>query len=62
MNELNVTSAQYNLNDSKDGNGSVITATIDGVEMQVPIDPANRHYAEIQRQVAAGDLTIADAD
>ena len=62
MNELNVTSAQYNLNDAKDGNGSVITATIDGVEMQVPIDPANRHYAEIQRQVAAGDLTIADAD
>jgi len=39
-----------------------IKATIDGVEMFVPLDPANRHYAEILRQVAAGTLTIADAD
>ena len=39
-----------------------IKATIDGVEMCVPLDPANRHYAEIMRQVAAGTLTIADAD
>jgi len=39
-----------------------ITATIDGVEMSVPLDPANRHYAEIMRQVEAGDLTIEEAD
>ena len=39
-----------------------IAATIDGTDVTVPIDPNNRHYAEIQRQVAAGDLTIADAD
>jgi hypothetical protein len=39
-----------------DGNGSPeFTIT-------VPLDPANTHYAEIMRQVAAGDLTIADAD
>jgi len=25
-------------------------------------DPANRHYAEIMRQVDAGELTIADAE
>ena len=37
-------------------------ATVDGQEIYVPIDPANRHYAEIIRQVAAGTLTIADAD
>lgn len=27
-----------------------------------PIDPANRHYAEIMRQVEVGTLTIADAE
>ena len=40
----------------------VVLANIDGQELYVPTDPANRHYAEILRQVAAGDLTIADAD
>ena len=28
----------------------------------VPLDPANRHYAEILRQVEAGTLTIEEAD
>jgi hypothetical protein len=45
-----------------DGTISGIKATIDGTEMSVPLDPANRHYAEILRQVEAGTLTIADAD
>jgi len=39
-----------------------ITAVIDGVTMHVPLDPDNRHYAEILKQVAAGTLTIQDAD
>ena len=39
-----------------------IAATIDGTVVTVSLDPANRHYEEIMRQVAAGDLTIADAD
>ena len=39
-----------------------IVATIDGIEMFVPIDLANRHYAEIKKQVDAGTLTIEDAD
>ena len=39
-----------------------ILATIDEQEMHVPLDSENRHYAEILRQVEAGDLTIADAD
>jgi hypothetical protein len=30
--------------------------------MDVPLDPTNRHYAEILKQVEEGTLTIADAD
>ena len=61
MNEMNITSAQYIVS-TQSGKVCSITATIDGTEMSVPLDPANRHYAEILRQVAAGTLTIADAD
>ena len=39
-----------------------VVATIDGQVHHIPIDPENRHYAEIQKQVAAGTLTIQDAD
>lgn len=39
-----------------------ITAVIDGITMHVPLDPENRHYAEILKQVDAGTLTIEDAD
>ena len=47
---------------ASDGQNVSVNATIDGVTMSVPLDPANRHYAEILRQVEAGELTIADAD
>jgi len=30
--------------------------------MVVPLDPDNRHYAEILKQVEAGTLTIEEAD
>ena len=60
MEQMNITSSQY-FND-KDSNQAGIKATIDGQEMSVPLDPANRHYAEILRQVAAGTLTIQEAD
>jgi len=40
----------------------LIQATIDGVEMFVPVDPANRHYAAIMEMVDAGKLTITEAD
>jgi len=53
--------AQYVQEEETDMNIS-ITVTIDGQLTSVPIDPANTHYAEILRQVEAGDLTIADAD
>jgi len=57
---MNITSAQYQT-DANGDNGS-IEAIIDGTKMSVPLDSANRHYAEIMRQVAAGELTIADAE
>ena len=62
---MDITNAQYlkprAIGDELSVN-SAIQATIDGVEMSVPLDPANRHYAEIMRQVEAGTLTIADAN
>ena len=60
-----ITSAQYQniyVDGSVEEADHNIKATIEGVEMYVPLDPANTHYAEIMRQVAAGELTIADAD
>jgi hypothetical protein len=59
-NNMNITNAQY-ITDIDDNNCSV-KATIDGQELQVPLDPENRHYAEILKQVADGTITIADAD
>ena len=47
---------------SQDNQNVSVNATIDGISMSVPLDPTNRHYAEIMRQVEAGELTIADAD
>jgi hypothetical protein len=57
---MNIENAQYQNDD--EGNQCGVKATIDGTEMSVPLSPANRHYAEIMRQVDAGELTIADAD
>ena len=60
MNEINITSARY---ENPFGTGNTgIEAVIDGITMSVPLDPNNRHYKEILRQVEAGTLTIADAD
>ena len=60
---MNITIAKYAPNHPITGEASKsVFATIDGVEMHVPFDPANRHYAEIMRQVEAGELTIAPAD
>lgn len=56
-----IENAKYTKTEGTDTNSS-ITATIDGVEMSVPMDTANRHYAEILKQVANGDITIAEAD
>lgn len=60
MNEITITNAKYV--EDRDGNTINVKATIDGVEMYVSVDPANRHYAEILRQVEEGTLTIAAAE
>jgi hypothetical protein len=59
MDDMDITAAQYI---AEDGTNSCINATIDGVQLSVPLDPANRHYAEIMRQVEAGDLVIQEAE
>jgi len=60
-NSMNIITAQY-VSDPISGTSDTIKATIDGQEVFVPLDPANRHYAEILKQVEAGDLTIQEAD
>ena len=60
MESMNISKAKYVRDE--DGQNIVIKATIDAKNIAVPLDPANRHYAEIMRQVEAGTLTIADAD
>ena len=63
MNNMNITTAKYAPNHPITGEASQsVIAIVDGVEVHVPNDPANRHYSEILRQVSAGKLTIADAD
>jgi len=57
---MDITSAQYRTD--FDGNNVCICATINGVEIFVPLDSANNEFAEILRKVEAGELTIADAD
>ena len=60
MNKMQITSAQYCADMS--GTNSSVKAVIDGQELFVPLDPANRHYAEILRQVEAGTLVVAEAE
>ena len=55
---MNIQVAKYT---ADDGINTTIVATIDGITMSVPIDPANRHYQAILEWVAEGN-TIADAD
>lgn len=58
---MNITSAQYTQSEFE-SSPSNIKATIDGVEMSVPLDPANRHYAAILQAVANNELNIAPAE
>jgi len=57
---MNITNAKY-INNIATNTKEVIKCSIDGQEMFVPLDPANRHYQAIQEWVAEGN-TIADAD
>ena len=57
---MDISNAKYIDADGEGNDG--IEATINSSKLYIPLDPANRHYAEILRQVADGTLTIADAD
>ena len=61
MIKMIITTAKYS-DPENSGAKNIILATIDGVESWVPTDPANTDYAEIMRQVDAGELTIEPAD
>jgi len=56
---MNITNAQYIADD--DGNNIAVKSTIDGQELFVSLDPANRHYAAILEWVAEGN-TIQEAE
>ena len=58
MNEINIESAVYSVD--MDGNNSGIQATIDGIQMSIPLDPANRHYQEFLDWVIENG--VADID
>jgi len=58
---MNITSAQY-IQSEMDNNPTAVKAVIEGSTVFVPLDPANRHYSEIMRQVEAGTLTIQEAE
>ena len=58
---MNITSAKY-IADIVTGENSCINVVSNGKTISVPLDPDNSHYAEIMRQVDAGELTIEEAD
>ena len=57
---MNITNAKYYVKEI-DENTYGVKATIDGIEMSVPMNTDNRHYQAILEWVAEGN-TIADAD
>jgi len=61
FNKIKFTSVKK-VNDPQTGKLDNYRVVIDGITSSVPISEANRHYAEIKRQVDAGELTIEDAD
>lgn len=56
-----ITDARYGL-DPMTGENTCINCVFDGRYVSVPLNPENTEYIEIMRQVAAGTLTIQDAD
>ena len=57
---MKIENAKYVEDDN--GNNMNVLATVDGVDLCIPIAEDNRHYAEILEQVADGTITIKDAD
>jgi hypothetical protein len=59
---MNIKSAQYYTDRGKKAGIIIIIDELDEQEISVPLDPANRHYAEILKQVKEGTLTIKEAE
>tara|TARA_R100000654_G_scaffold6283_1_gene16618 strand:- start:260 stop:433 length:174 start_codon:yes stop_codon:yes gene_type:complete len=57
---MKITSAKYFQHDTSENVG--VYATIDGIEMSVPIEPANRHYQAILEWAEEDGNTIQEAD
>ena len=57
---MNITKAKYYKD--FDGKNVSVNATIDGQDMSVPMNTANRHYQAIQEWAKIDGNTIADAD
>jgi hypothetical protein len=58
---MDISNAQYV--EDRAGNKVAVLCTINGQEFcNVPMNTANTDYAEILKQVADGDITIAEAD
>ena len=58
-----ITDAKYHARDADNSNPNVsINCKIDGKVNLVPMSVGNLEFDEIMRQVAAGELTIQDAD
>ena len=59
-----IENAKYTKTQTPDGwsDNKGVQCTIDGKNAWVPISNDNIHYAEIMRQVEAGELTIQEAD
>ena len=57
---MKIENAKYNKNEQNENVS--INCVIDEKKTSVPLDPNNRHYAEILKQVKEGTLTIKDAD
>ena len=61
LNKITFTSVKK-VNDPQTGKLDNYRVVIDGITSNVPISEGNIHYAEIKRQVDAGELPIEDAD
>ena len=60
---MSITSAKYQRDNTTDSTDNIgIIAVIDGRTWVVPLTQDNGHYAEIMRQVDAGELTIEEAE
>lgn len=59
---MNIESPQYQNDPFTGKENHCIKATINGMTAFIPVDPDNADYTEIMRQVAAGTLTIEEAD